>query len=35
MLFEAGAAARRARAFLDRGRHVVHVLPHLSWFGLL
>ena len=33
MIFEGGAVGRLARAFLHRGRHLVHVLPHLSWFG--
>lgn len=35
MMFEGGAVGRMARAFLHRGRHLVHVLPHLSWFGSL
>ena len=35
MIFERGAVWTMARAFLDRRQHVLHVLPHLSWFGAL
>jgi hypothetical protein len=33
LAFERGAIRSMARAFLDRRRCLVHVLPHLSWLG--
>ena len=33
LMFERRAVGSMARGFLHRGRHIVHVLPHLSWFG--
>ena len=35
MVSERGALWTMARAVLDRRPHVLHVLPHLSWFGVL
>jgi Uncharacterised nucleotidyltransferase len=32
LIFERGAVRRMAQAFLDRQSHLMHVLPHLSWF---
>jgi hypothetical protein len=33
LAFERGAIRSMARAFLDRRRCLLHVLPHLSWLG--
>jgi hypothetical protein len=33
LISERGAVARMARSFMSRRRHLMHVLPYLSWFS--